>query len=75
MELLNDAMGRHEFMIYLEKEFSGKEQNVKPAEAFRDKLWWSRPDPWQQTATITTLITISTYILNNPDPDKRNKTK
>lgn len=25
MELLNDSMGRREFMTYLEKEFSGKE--------------------------------------------------
>lgn len=28
MELLNDAMGRQEFMLYLEKEFSGKKENV-----------------------------------------------
>lgn len=25
IELLNDSMGRHEFMTYLEKEFSGTE--------------------------------------------------
>lgn len=29
MELLNDIMGRREFMIYLEKEFSGKEEGLR----------------------------------------------
>lgn len=28
MELLNDSMGKREFMTYLEKEFSGKEECV-----------------------------------------------
>lgn len=57
MELLSDAMGRREFMTYLEKEFSGENQWLK--------RWWSSANPGQfdenfiQVLLMLTLIEIN----------------
>lgn len=50
MELLNDSMGRREFMTYLEKEFSGKEVWQKcnfryiPLLKITSHIWYSAAD-------------------------------